>query len=171
MYPNLSVNCAKLVNKKEYHLNPLTRDQTHHPLQRVLNVWGPISVKGRNNERFFSSKIDDFSCRVVIYSVRNDAQVFNICQRHISRAEKFIGLNLYPLELTMAVNLKIQILTSTVVKKASPMNLLIPLHLRKTEFVKELTRLIVAKSPDFGGRLRTTLNIQQTFTLNSCHKI
>ena len=59
-----------------------------------MDVWGPISVIGRNNERFFLTIIDDYSRKIAIYPMEDKTQVFEIFKRHIVRVERLSGFKI-----------------------------------------------------------------------------
>ena len=92
---NTSCEPCQLGKQKRVSFKPLSGDKTHHPLEKVyMDVWGPISIRGKQGERYFLSIIDDFSRKIAIYPIEEKTQVFEIFKRHIIRAERLSGYKL-----------------------------------------------------------------------------
>ena len=80
--------------QKRISFKPLGEKQTKLPLDKLhLDVWGPISIKGRGSERFYMSIIDDYPRKIAIYPMKNKSQMYNIFMRHVTKDENRLAEN------------------------------------------------------------------------------
>lgn len=83
---------CKLNKFKRVSFKHSNRVKSKRPLELIFaDVWGPCKIEGRKGEKYFLSVIDDFSRRVALYPLKQKSQVPEILQRHIIRAERFLG--------------------------------------------------------------------------------